>query len=385
LAIPTTPFSAQLLLIVSFLLLGLWSSTFKMAGNRWRFEVYSFDFAIGAMLFALLSAYTFGAFGADLGFAEHLMISSKTNELLAFFAGGVFALGSMLLLAGTALLGLSFAYAIATATALLVLGGIEFAGYRALFLGAALAAAVLAIIFESLGASSANATLPAASLPIMVRVRKSASGAPAGGRGGKPPQVTTGMRHSTKGILVTIVAGLALGGSLSPFSTSLVGQFGLGTYAGVLVFFGGALVSSLVLGFLLMKIPIHGGPISLKAYLRGTVGQHVLGLIGGALCAAGILILTLLTSFPPDARPDELWLWTAGLGAALLAIALGLSRWREVSQAPGSATRSLMVGAFLLVLAIGAFAMAMDRTAPAPSALLQGPAPATAVPGSNSL
>ena len=31
-----------------------------MAGNRWRFELFSFDFAIGAILFALVSAYTLG-------------------------------------------------------------------------------------------------------------------------------------------------------------------------------------------------------------------------------------------------------------------------------------------------------------------------------------
>ena len=73
-----------MLLIVAFFLLGLWSSTFKLAGNRWRFELFSFDFAFGAALFALSPAYTFGAFGAELGFAEHLMIASKTNQALAF-------------------------------------------------------------------------------------------------------------------------------------------------------------------------------------------------------------------------------------------------------------------------------------------------------------
>jgi hypothetical protein len=39
-------------LILSFLLLGLWSSTFKLAGNRWRFELFSVDFAFGAILFS---------------------------------------------------------------------------------------------------------------------------------------------------------------------------------------------------------------------------------------------------------------------------------------------------------------------------------------------
>ena len=60
--------------------------------------------------------------------------------------------------------------------------------------------------------------------------------------------------------------------------------------------------------------------------------------------------------------------WSAALGAGVLTIALGFIIWRELSQGPGSATRSLLVGAFLLVVAIGVFAMAMDKTAPPPSA-----------------
>jgi glucose uptake protein len=361
LAIPTTASSAQLLLILSFLLLGLWSSTFKMAGNRWRFELFSVDFALGAILLALVSAYTLGAFGADLGFSEHMMISSKTNQALAFFAGGVFALGNILLLAGIMLLGLSFAYSFATASALLVLGGMEFVGFRALLLAVVIVAAVLTIIFNAIGAHSAEATLPAASLPVMVRVRKSVSGR---STSGKAPQVTQSMQNSAKGMIASIIGGLALGASLYPLNTSLFGQFGLGTFGGVVVFFSGALAATLVLSFLLMNIPIHGGPTTAKNYLRGSIGQHVLGFVGGAFCAAGVLLLTILAAFPIETRPDPLWLWAAGLSGGLLAIALGLSKWRELSHAAGSAVRSLMVGAFLLVVAIGMFAMAMDKIAP---------------------
>lgn len=334
-----------------------------MAGTRWRFELFSFDFALGAVLFALLSAYAFGAFGAELGFSEHLLIASKTNQALAFIAGGLFAFGSMLLLSGSALLGLSFAYSIATGSALIVLAIIEFAGFRSLFLGVVIITAILAILFQCAGAKSSEASLPAVNLPVMVRVRKSASG-----RTIKPTRDTGGMRCSSKGILVSILSGLALGGMLSPLNTSIFGQFGLGTFSGVVVFFAGALCATVVLSFLLINVPIHGGPTNIKAYFRGSLGQHVLGLLGGGLCAAGVLILTLLNAYPADIKPDGLWLWAAGLGAGLLAIALGLSLWRELSQAPGSALRSLMIGSFFLVVAIGVFALAMDRTPPAPSA-----------------
>jgi glucose uptake protein len=365
LSIPTSSFSAELLLVISFLLLGLWSSTFKMAGNRWRFELFSVDFALGAVLFALVSAYAFGAFGAELGFSEHLLIASKTNQALAFIAGGLFAFGSMLLLSATALLGLSFAYSIATGSALLVLAAFQFAGFRALFIVAAVISALLAIVFGCIGARSGEATLPAVSLPVMVLVRKSASGQII-----KQTRAVGGMRGSSKGIIVSILSGLALGAMVSPFDTSVFGQFGLGTFSGVVVFFLGALSATIVLSFLLINAPIHGGPIGMKTYFRGTVSQHILGLVGGGLCAAGVLLLTLLNAYPNELRPDELWFWAAGLGAGLLAIALGLSKWHELSGASGSTMRSLIIGALFLLVAIGAFALAMDKTPPSPIALL---------------
>jgi len=336
-----------------------------MAGNRWRYELYSFDFSIGAILLSLVCAYSLGAFGADLGFAEHMMLSSKTNEALAFVGGGLFALGNILFLCSVALLGVSFSYAIATSAAILALGALEFAGYRAMFIAAAMAAAVLAIILGSVGAHAAEETLPAVNLPVVMRIRKSVSGR---ATTSKPPQVKMAMKNSNKGIIVALLGGLLMGGSIYPFNTSLGGQFGLGTFAGVVVFFSGVFGATLFVSFLLMNVPIHGGPTSLKNYLRGPVSNHILGILGGALCAAGILALTLLADLKDDLRPDGLWMWAGSLGAALLAIAIGLSIWRELSGAPGSATRSLLLSTLLLVVSIGALAMAMDKTPPLPTA-----------------
>jgi hypothetical protein len=56
------------------------------------------------------------------------------------------------------------------------------------------------------------------------------------------------------------------------------------------------------------------------------------------------------------------------LGAGLLAIGLGLSKWREQTQAPGSIIRSLLIGAFFLIVGIGLFALAMEKIATPPPA-----------------
>ena len=355
-AIPTTPFSAQLLLILAFLFLGLWSSTFKLAGNRWRFELFSLDFAVGTLLFALVASYTLGSFGSDLGFSEHLMISSRTSQAFAFGAGCLFAFANMLLLSATALLGLSFAYAIATSSALLVLSAIEFEGVRALLLVVAVLAAILALIFEATGASGGEATLPAVSLPV--HVRKSTGGRPV------KQKRETGIKNSSKGVIVAILSGLVFGALFAPMRNAIFAEFGLGAFAGLVMVCAGVLVATICLSFFFMNITVHGNRIGLGSYLRGSLGQHLLGVIGGALCAAGILLILMLNTFPPDAQPDKLWIAAAALGASLLAMALGLTKWRELGQAPGSVTRRLLIGGVSMLVAIGAFALAMDRTPP---------------------
>jgi glucose uptake protein len=361
LAIPTTSFSAQLLLILAFLLLGLWSSTFKLAGNRWRFELFSFDFAFGALAFALLSSYTLGSAGTDLGFNENLMLASRTNQALAFGAGCLFAFGNMLLLASTALLGLSFAYSLTTAAALLMLAAIEFNGDRGLLMGIAMAAALLAIIFQAIAANKGEATLPAVNLPV-VAAKKSP-----GARTSKAKQ-ETGMKSSSKGIIAAILGGLTLGGLVTPFLTSLFSQFGLGAYAGLVLFTCGVLAATLVLNLYFMNMSIQGGAIGLSVYFGGTLRRHLLGIVGGALCSAGILLLCLPNSFPPEFQPAAWALSAVALGAGVFAVVLGLGVWRELVKAPGSIMRSVLIGTLLLIVAIGAFALAMQRVAPPPPA-----------------
>jgi glucose uptake protein len=266
LAIPTNSFTAELLLIFSFLFLGLWSSTFKAAGNRWRFELYSFDFALGALLFAAAAAYTLGTFGTDVSFADHFMISSRTNQFIVFAAGCLFAFGNMLLLSAMALLGVSFAYGMATAAALLSLAAFQFNGTRAVYLSAAAIAALVTLIFQAKAASRGEKTLPAVSLPIIVR--KSPSGRPI-----KPAPEDVGLPNSSKGTIVSVLSGLALGLLISPLEKAIFDEFGLGPLAGLLLFSAGILAATLFLNFYFMNISVQGGSISLKYYFRGSLAH----------------------------------------------------------------------------------------------------------------
>jgi glucose uptake protein len=44
---------------------GSWANTQKLSGkDKWRFELYYWDYAIGVLLFAFFFAYTFGSIGS---------------------------------------------------------------------------------------------------------------------------------------------------------------------------------------------------------------------------------------------------------------------------------------------------------------------------------
>ena len=137
--LPTTWLSALLLLALSFICLGSWASTFKATGNRWRFEMYSIDFAIGALVVALLAAYTLGTLGADLGFSDRMLVAGRTNQALGIAAGAVFALGNMLLLAAVSLLGLSAAFPLCIGSAVVVAALFQFGTSQTLWLAAGVA------------------------------------------------------------------------------------------------------------------------------------------------------------------------------------------------------------------------------------------------------
>ena len=140
-------------------------------------------------------------------------------------------------------------------------------------------------------------------------MRKTVSGRP-----GKKKQEAARLKNSSKGVIAAIVAGLVLGGVFAPFRSSLFGQFGLGAYAGLVLFTAGVLTATLFLNLYFMNISIQGGSIGLSAYLSGKIGQHLLGVLGGALCAAGILLLSLVNGFPADAQPSAWVVSAAALG-----------------------------------------------------------------------
>ncbi len=359
---PTTWLSGLLLLCFAGICFSLWPSAFKLAGNRWRFELFSFDFALAALLTSVIAAYTLGSLGSDLGFSERLMVSSRTNQGFAVIAGGVFIFGNMLLLSGVALLGLSIAFPLTAGTALVVYSFMEFGSANLMFLLLGMVCLLAAVILSAAAARQGEKTLPGASLVLTVRKQSSSSRKYVVK---KPPE---SMLNSTKGLLVCIVSGIALGVFVPLLQRSLAGDFGLGTYAGLILFSIGILGSTIVLNFYFMNIAIHGGNISLDSYFQGKPNQHFLGFAAGAIWALGALATLEVLSVSSQVDLSLTWEIVIPLASFALAALCGLIVWREHSGAKGAVRRTVLVAILFFIAGLGIFAFSVSHGRPAAAA-----------------
>ena len=116
--LPTTHEQALLLLIVSLVCLGSWPNFLKL--SKWRFELFYFDFAIGAILLAVVAAMTLGTLGSELSFNDRIAVAGLRSQALAIGGGFIFNIGNMLLVAAISLVGMAASVPLAVSIGLLV-------------------------------------------------------------------------------------------------------------------------------------------------------------------------------------------------------------------------------------------------------------------------
>src|ERR1051326_8980770 len=119
--LPQSQLAVLLVAILGVICLGLWSSAYKLS-NKWRFELFYVDFAIGALVAVLIYAFTVGNLGFD-GFSvmDDISRASKRSWVFAVAAGVVFNLGNLFLTAALSIAGMSVAFPIAVGIG--ILGG----------------------------------------------------------------------------------------------------------------------------------------------------------------------------------------------------------------------------------------------------------------------
>lgn len=311
--LPTSQLGVLLLSIASLILLGAWANTFKAAGGKWRFELYYFDFAIGMLITATVSALTLGSFGSELSFSDNLAVTGKKQVGFGVVAGGVFNLANMLLLAGISVAGLSTAFIVSSAATIVLTSLIAYfvkGKESAAFVFGGVGVLVIAIALASMAFSA---------------YRKETN----------PGKKKLGIG---KGIAVSLVSGILMAAFPPAVGLARAGDIGLGAYAIAFAMSIGVFFSTFVLNIYFMNLPIDGQALTFGNYFRGNLRMHLLGVAGGAIWTAGATCAFLAAA--PAGDPARTALNPAignllAYGPAVVACLCGVLLWKEFRGASG--------------------------------------------------
>lgn len=308
--------------VITMLCWGSWANTQKLAGKRWRFELFYWDYVLGVLLMALIFAYTLGSQGEHgRSFLDDLAQAQLGNLGSAFLGGVVFNAANILLVAAIAIAGMSVAFPVGIGLALILGVLVNYLEKPRgepiqLFLGVGLITA--AIILDAL----AYRKLPG-----------------------------QGQGTSAKGLILSVLCGILMGFFYRFVATAMSEDFvnmqegKLSPYTAMVCFSLGMLLSNLVFNTAIMLRPFTGEPVPLSDYFKGTLWDHVWGVVGGMIWAVGMTFSIIAFGKAGPAISYGL-----GQGATMVAAFWGVFIWREFKSAPPG-TNNLIRLMFLLFIA----------------------------------
>ncbi len=319
---------AVILCFVTMLCWGSWANTQKLATKEWKFQLFYWDYSIGVLLLTLILAFTMGSIGADgRGFMEDLSLAEGSNIWSALLGGIVFNLANILLVAAIDIAGMAVAFPIGIGLAL-VIGVIT--NYIAtpvgdpilLFVGVAFVA--IAIVIDAV----AYGKLPSGSND----------------------------KSKTKGLVLSIIAGIAMGFFYRFVAASMVTDFvvpevgKLTPYTALVFFAVGLLVSNIVFVTIIMFKPFSGEKVApLDYFKKGSPKLHMVGIIGGLIWSIGMSLSIIASSAAGFAISYGL-----GQGATMVAAFWGVFIWKEFKEAPKGTGKllNIMFVCFIIGLAL---------------------------------
>ncbi len=321
---------AVLLSIITMICWGSWPNMQKLVSNQWRFELFYWDYVLGIVLVTLLFAFSLGSTGnTGWSFMQDLRQASSGSLLSAVTGGVVFNAANILFVAAIAVAGMSVAFPVGAGFGL-VLGVVT--NYIAMpqgdktFLFTGVLAVMLAIVLSAAAYKRLS---------------------------------NTQNEVSVKGILLSVIAGILFGffyrfiaGAMYPdFADPQSGK--IGPYTATVLFGAGVLLSNFIFNTILMKRPVKGLPVGYHAYFSGSARDHLMGVLGGVIWGAG-LVLSILSAGQAGFAIS----FGLGQGNAMVAAVWGVFVWREFKLAPAGTNRLLyamflfyIIGLFLIVYA----------------------------------
>lgn len=318
---------AVIFCIITMLGWGSWANTLKMNPKKWEFPLYYWDYSFGLVLTTLLFGLTLGSHGSQgRSFLADLDQAGIPALGKALFGGVIFNLSNLLIVAATAIAGMSVAFPIAVGLALVVGVVVNYIATPVgnpllLFLGLALV--VVAILIDTAAYR-------------------------------KLPQEKKG--DQKKGILISIFSGILMGFFYRFVAASMTTSFatpetGLMTpYTAMFVFSIGVFLSNFLFNSWFMYRPVSGNPVTYRDYFRlGTPKIHLIGILGGLIWCAAMEFNMIASEQAGFAISYGL-----GQGATMISAAWGVFVWKEFAAAPKGTGKLLaaMFGFFLIGLSL---------------------------------
>jgi glucose uptake protein len=314
---------AVILCFITMLCWGSWGNTQKIVGERWRYELFYWDYVIGILLFSVLLGFTLGSHGSfGRGFIADIEQLKMSNFWSAFCGGIIFNGSNILLSASVSISGLSVAFPLGVGLAL-VLG--VFINYFSmpkgdpflLFLGVTFV--MLALIFNGVAASKSS--------DFKKDINK-------------------------KGIYLALIAGVlmslfyyfvASAMDLENLEHPLLGK--ATPYTAFFIFALGIFASNFIFNTIIMKKPFMGAPVSYKTYFSGSLSTHGVGVGGGFIWALGTSL-----SYIAAGKAGTAISYALGQGAPMVAALWGVFIWKEFKNRDSVVTL-LLASMFILFVA----------------------------------
>jgi glucose uptake protein len=321
--------------VVTMICWGSWANTQKLASKAWRFQLFYWDYAIGVFLLALLLAFTLGSHGFDgRSFVPDLMQANLKPLGSAFLGGVVFNLSNILLVAAIDIAGMAVAFPVGVGLALVIGVVTTYAAKpegNVPLLALGVGCVTLAIVIDALAYRRMTAA---------------------------------GQTPSTKGITLSVVAGVLMGffysfvaESMGAIDAAGVLEAGkLSPYTAIVLFSAGLLASNLVWNSIVMAKPFSGEPVTYRDYFqKGNARLHLIGILGGVIWNTGMSFNIIASTAAGPALSYGL-----GQGATLVGAVWGVFIWKEFKGAPAGTGR-LLTAMFVLYL-IGLAVLIASKT-----------------------
>ncbi len=313
--------------VLSMICWGSWANTQKLAARTWRFELFYWDLTLGLLITALIAALTLGSMGEEgRPFLEDIAQASGTSIFNAMLGGIVWNLGNILLVAAIAVAGMAVGFPIG--------GGIAW------ILG--IIVNFILVIMDK-GKPEGNVVLLFSGVVViivaiylsMVSYRRLAK---------------EQKKASTKGILLSVGAGLLIAFFYGLVVKSLDNSFlsggagNLTPFSGVFFFAVGITLSTPLFVPVLMRFPVEGERVRMRAYFTGSFKTHLTGVLGGIIWMTGMVV-----SFMSAGAANPAISYALSNAAPVVAILWGIFIWKEFRGAPRG-TNGILMAMFILFL-----------------------------------